>query len=417
MIPTRHSSPLTDSTHIGPARRRLHILGVLFVALAMSMATAVPIAAQDDEASSDKLDEIRAEQERVEAELAEYARGIDGTVADITELTTAMASLEQAINKQELALSVAGARLRIAEARFIESSEAVEVAEASLVELEIQVRQRAVEAFVGQDVGSPDIVYTTTPNLTVRMQSLLNAVLRGDVDIADAYAAVQNDLAVEREATRMARVEAEGYRTSLEADQRRLEADQKVQEALWLQSQVRLDHLLVEQQNRQDLQMELVEDEQGEIDRLAEQLARYSGPGGLAGPVATPDEIVWVYGFAIHFSVADDLQAMLEAAQADGITYRGGGYRDASAQIRLRKAHCGTSEYEVWEAPPSACRPPTARPGSSNHERGLAIDFNDDGRSINDRSSRGYLWLKANAATYGFFNLPSEPWHWSTTGS
>lgn len=26
-------------------------------------------------------------------------------------------------------------------------------------------------------------------------------------------------------------------------------------------------------------------------------------------------------------------------------------------------------------------------------------------------------WLQANAARYGFKNLKSEPWHWSTTGN
>ncbi|WNG61464.1 M15 family metallopeptidase [Archangium gephyra] len=29
----------------------------------------------------------------------------------------------------------------------------------------------------------------------------------------------------------------------------------------------------------------------------------------------------------------------------------------------------------------------------------------------------GFVWLKANAARYGFINLPSEPWHWSTNGN
>ena len=31
-------------------------------------------------------------------------------------------------------------------------------------------------------------------------------------------------------------------------------------------------------------------------------------------------------------------------------------------------------------------------------------------------TSAGFKWLKANAARYGFYNLPSEAWHWSTTG-
>ena len=66
---------------------------------------------------------------------------------------------------------------------------------------------------------------------------------------------------------------------------------------------------------------------------------------------------------------------MLNAAAADGSNLCGGGYRDPSQQIALRRANCGSSNYAIYEAPSSACSPPTARPGSSNHEQGLAIDF------------------------------------------
>ncbi len=409
--------PKPTQKPIAQRLRPLRRLSFALIAVSLIAGASAPSAAQDEDSTSDKLDEIRTEQERLDGELADTARGIDGTLAEIGELTEAMATLETVINKQEIAVKVAQARTANAERQFERSAAAVTAAEIALVDLEQQVRERAVEAFVGQDVGSPDIVYTNTPNLTVRMESLLNAVLRGDADIADAYAAVQNELAVEREAARLARIEAEQNRARAESDQRRLVADREIQEALWVASQARLDHLLFEQQSREELKIQLDEDEKREIARLAEHLSRYSGPGGIAGPVATPDEIEWVYGIAIHNSIAGNLKEMLDAAQADGITFRGGGYRDASAQIRLRKAHCGSSDYAIWQAPPSACRPPTARPGSSNHERGLAIDFTDDGRSINNRNSRGYKWLKANAAAYGFFNLPSEPWHWSTTGS
>ena len=65
------------------------------------------------------------------------------------------------------------------------------------------------------------------------------------------------------------------------------------------------------------------------------------------------------------------------------------------------------------EKPSCQCRPPTARPGASMHERGLAIDFTQNGHVC---GTSGYRWLKRNAAKYGFRNLPSEPWHWSTNG-
>ena len=50
------------------------------------------------------------------------------------------------------------------------------------------------------------------------------------------------------------------------------------------------------------------------------------------------------------------------------------------------------------------------------HERGLAIDFTLGGRTLTV-TSRGYRWLRSNAASYGLYNLPGEPWHWSTNGS
>jgi hypothetical protein len=50
------------------------------------------------------------------------------------------------------------------------------------------------------------------------------------------------------------------------------------------------------------------------------------------------------------------------------------------------------------------------------HEQGLAIDFTCGGSTV---SSGGacFSWLTTHAAAYGLYNLPSEPWHWSTDGT
>ena len=116
------------------------------------------------------------------------------------------------------------------------------------------------------------------------------------------------------------------------------------------------------------------------------------------------------------FPDTDGPQEVLDAAAADGIRLGGWGYRDHSTQIRLRRAHCGTSNWAIYHQRSSTCRPPTARPGQSQHELGKAIDFTYNGRTIGSRSSPAFMWLRANAGRYGFYNLPSEPWHWSTTG-
>ena len=51
------------------------------------------------------------------------------------------------------------------------------------------------------------------------------------------------------------------------------------------------------------------------------------------------------------------------------------------------------------------------------HERGLAVDFTCGSGYAIGRSSPCYAWLVSNAGSYGFINLPSEPWHWSVNGN
>jgi D-alanyl-D-alanine carboxypeptidase len=129
-------------------------------------------------------------------------------------------------------------------------------------------------------------------------------------------------------------------------------------------------------------------------------------------PKFTVADTTTVYGITVHKSVAFSFRRMLNAARADGIVLSGGGFRTKQRQIELRKINgCP----DVWTAPPSSCRVPTAIPGRSLHEIGMAIDITSCGRSLT-ADSPGFKWLAAHARKYGFVNLPSEPWHWSITG-
>ncbi|MEV4641506.1 M15 family metallopeptidase [Actinoplanes sp. NPDC049548] len=119
-----------------------------------------------------------------------------------------------------------------------------------------------------------------------------------------------------------------------------------------------------------------------------------------------------VNGITVHRSVAFSFRRMIADAQADGVALSGGGFRTKKQQIALRKSNgCP----DVWTAPPSSCRVPTAIPGRSLHELGLAIDMTSGGRTLTSDSA-GFRWLSEHADEYGFVNLPSEPWHWSITG-
>jgi LAS superfamily LD-carboxypeptidase LdcB len=128
-----------------------------------------------------------------------------------------------------------------------------------------------------------------------------------------------------------------------------------------------------------------------------------------------PPETVVVGGFSVSPTIAGQLAEMLAAAAEAEISFGGWGYRSTEEQIHLRITHCGETGRAIFDGPSPDCSPPTARPLHSQHELGLALDFTESGQILQS-GSPGFLWLQENAATYGFFNLPSEPWHWSTTG-
>ncbi len=151
----------------------------------------------------------------------------------------------------------------------------------------------------------------------------------------------------------------------------------------------------------------------GYVDQVLEIAASYRASGTAEVVLTT------VEGIMVNVEIAGDVAALLRAARAAGFELTGSGYRDTGQQIALRRAHCGTTNYAIYEMSPSECSPPTARPGESMHERGLAIDFSCEGTLITDRSTACYRWLATHAATYELLELSSgtEPWHFSTDGS
>jgi D-alanyl-D-alanine carboxypeptidase len=129
-------------------------------------------------------------------------------------------------------------------------------------------------------------------------------------------------------------------------------------------------------------------------------------------PGFTTADTMSVYGTTVHRNVAFAYRRMVDDAKKAGISISGGGFRTKQRQIELRKINgCP----DVWTAPSSSCRVPTAIPGRSLHEIGMAVDLTSGGKTVTS-TSPAFKWLHAHADEYGFVNLPSEPWHWSITG-
>ena len=118
----------------------------------------------------------------------------------------------------------------------------------------------------------------------------------------------------------------------------------------------------------------------------------------------------------IHRCLKDSLQNMLDTYN-EGVTAEnrigGWGWRSHARQIELRENNCGETEYDIWEKPASQCSPPTSRPGYSDHQDGLAIDFYCLDKLLSKTNCGNFFdWLDCNAAQYGLINLQSEAWHW-----
>jgi len=164
-----------------------------------------------------------------------------------------------------------------------------------------------------------------------------------------------------------------------------------------------------------EVQAEIARQRAAELAEVAEANKGISGikpvPGGVTNVACPGGGTLQVAG-----DIAGQVERMLADASEAGISMCGNGYRDPAEQIAVRRANCGSSDYAIYQAPSSYCSPPTARPGTSLHEQGLAIDFTVGGGTIGYGSS-AYDWLRAHAADYGLYNLPGEPWHWSVDGN
>lgn len=380
-----------------------------------------------DTQTNAEIERIREERRAAEAAATAKAGEVDVADAELEEVAAALAAVNSSVNAQQGRVDNAERQLTDAQVTLANAEAAVIEGEVLIAALEDRLAAQAISSFVNQNETSTVIVESDDPNLGLRMQVLIDEVTQSGVDLVDSLRAAREDLEVEQGIAAQAALDAESLSAELAGELVTLEGSQAIQTELTAAAEERFNSLLAEQAGLEALGVELAAEEQQAQDDLAAELARQAPaaptPTGGGGGGSTPtspvssSEIVNVgSGIWVHSSIADNITRLLADASAAGVPLAGGGYRDPAGQIAVRKNNCGTSNYAIYEMPASSCRPPTARPGTSMHERGLAIDFTYNGRIIGSRSGPAWDWLNANASSYGLFNLPSEPWHWSTSG-
>ncbi len=122
------------------------------------------------------------------------------------------------------------------------------------------------------------------------------------------------------------------------------------------------------------------------------------------------------------------VEAMIEAAKRDGVTlYVRSPFRSYNTQTTLfnNKVNNVIKAGTPKENAEAVAARSVARPGTSEHQTGLAIDFNT--ASSKFENTPAHKWMVKNAENYGFIlrypkdktditGIIYEPWHWRFVG-
>lgn len=418
----------------------------------MGLALLVLVSASTPTAIAQEGGDPRRQREQVRARRADVALQLDTLRADDAQVSDALRALDENVRGQQGLLADAE-HARDAAQREAAEAEGKAAAKAAEVRgLEARMAVVAVDSYVnppGEDLL--DRFRADSAQQAAEKRALVTTRMGTTADLIDELRRAKRELEDEKKRAEAARERAEGERAEAGDRLAKLVEAQAAQQSVASELQTRLDSRLAEAASLASYDKVLSDRLASEQAQLAAQLrALTPAPSQESGspvanvdpsppvrppPTGTPTDpqapappvggggtrptrvpLTTVGGITVNTSIAGQLGALLAAARADGVVLGGSGYRDPSGQIALRRQNCGTSDYAIYDMPPSDCTPPTARPGSSNHEQGLAIDFTYAGGSIESQNNPGYLWLAANAARFGFYNLPSEPWHWSVNG-
>ncbi len=369
----------------------------------------VPALAGEPEDAPQNTEETLEELEANQKRQAELAADLDALAISQAELIAAIKDLNDNLALQQKQLDDAQRTLatRVVEAQRAKERHAAKVVE--LEELQAKLDEMVVDAFINPpSTGAlSTLLESESPNAAETKDVLRGSKIDFDVDLIGKVERTKVELGILAEQAADAEVQATDARDDQISAIAELDEALLQNEIFMAEVQARITADFLEATEIADENAELAGELVAEAQRLASQLTGLPNRGGV--------DTVVVRGIRVHKVIAPQLELMLQAASLDGIELGGGGYRSTEQQIALRRAHCG--EAGVFTAPASACSPPTARPGSSLHEIGLAIDFTVDGRTIGSRSQPAFIWLAEHAHEYGFTNLPSEPWHWSVNGN
>lgn len=351
----------------------------------------------------------RSERAEVQQDRAELAGQLDVLNADLAEITDALEAIGRNVDAQRARVEDAQRAADQADADAEAARAEEQAVQAEIDGLQAQQEQLLVDSYIreGSTQSGMDVLSGSSPTEAAERRALVDITGSRNEDVADQLQAAREDLADARARAEDAADQAEEHRAEVADRLSELRASQQDQRDMQDRVEERMDSIRIADD-------ELAAQEFGLSAQIAEQEAAAAAAAAESArasgvSVQGSGSQVTVGGITVDASISGQVQDMLSAAAGDGLILTGSGWRSNARQIQLRTINgCP----DVWSSSPSSCRVPTAIPGTSMHEQGLAIDFDN----CSYRASGCYIWLANNANGFGFFNLPSEPWHWSVNG-
>lgn len=371
-------------------------------------------------AGAETPDQLREKRKQIQAEEAAAAADADIAAGDVADVQAALDAMQQDVDAQAAAVEAARRGVEQAQRANSAARARIRTLQAQLQDATDRMQQQAVDAYVNFQGPSSDLVMLNgDPWEQARESSLVSFATGTNLDALDELRTIQAELESQNRRAEEAQAEAQRKADELKFHLASLADARDRQAAIVEEATERLDQRLAELASLQEVDAQLAVDIRREEQKIADAIAARNSPS--SGSYVIPDDLkvdlTTVRGITVNVIIADQLEGLLAAMEAQGYTLGGGGYRSPERQINLRRQHCGTSDYAIWRMPASRCRPPTAPPGKSAHEKGLAIDFTYNGRALRSRRSDIFKTLSKLAPKFGFKNLPSEPWHWSVNGT
>lgn len=402
---------------------------------------------QDVAEAEEQASDLEASAAAAEAELAALEQEAAAIDAELVRVSDLLADAEAAARSAQAAADAASAEVARAQAALAEARDDLADNRTRLEDLVRQAYKRGLPASVPVLTALQGLSNLQDPN------ELADALHMVEVVADDRARVVEDSVRLLQRTEGLARVaedaeqrrrdEAAAAEASLDevasrhaevmAVTERLDAATRRQHDLVAQlaeeraaARDEVEDLREAVRQAEEAERRAEERRRAEEARRAEEERRAAAEGGAADPGGDGDgsqragELVTVGGITVAASLGPALGDLLDAASADGIVLGGFGYRSPETTARLRTINgCP----DVDESPASSCRVPTARPGESMHEQGLAVDFTFQGRTIcyprpasACSGNVAFDWLTANAHRYGLQVLSTEAWHWSTNG-